>query len=68
MTRDEPQMFILAKRIYRDYLAAKEVLKSVEPENFVEKWLDRNVEGVTPELNKQVWKFFLENLKNKRIK
>ena len=58
-------MFALAKRIYRDYVATKEVLKSVEPENFVEKWLIRNLEEVTPEIKREAWKFFLEDLRKR---
>ena len=68
MTKAEKEMSALAKRIYQDYLASKEVLKSVEPENFVAKWLIRNFEGITATNESLVWKFFLENLRYKKTK
>lgn len=68
MTKLEKEMSVLANRIYQDYLASKEVLKSVEPENFVEKWLSRNAEGTPPLKESLVWKFFLRNLRNKKTK
>lgn len=68
MTKLEKEMSALARRIYQDYLASKEVLKSVEPENFVAKWLIRNSEGITPLRESLAWKFFLENLRYKKTK
>lgn len=71
MTKEEylkASMKVVAKRIYEDYLSCKEVLKVIEPESFVEKWLIRNYDGTTPELESMIWKFFLEHLKVKKAK
>lgn len=66
MIRRESRTFLLAERIYEDYLLSKKVLKSVEPENFVEKWLARNFDGVSKEFENEVWKCFLESLRKKK--
>ena len=63
MTKDEAKIFFLAKRIYCDYLSCKGVLKTLEPESFVEKWLVRNNEKVTPEIENLIWRNFLMNLR-----
>ena len=63
MTDSEAKLFFLAKRIYCDYKTSKGILKTLEPESFVEKWLIKNNEKVTTEVENSIWRHFLMNLR-----
>ena len=59
---------LVAIRILGDYVEALTFLKAVEPEHFVEQWVNKNIIRATTFMKRGIWRYFLLEWQNYLMK